>query len=164
VPGIEQPMLHDVRLRRRRKRNRVLVECVPVEELLVSRMGRELATCPIVAHRSLKTYSDLTEMGFTPEQLDAMSGLGDTFMWNIEAQTRNPAINAFQQSPITMDESQNRVVFNECYVHIDKDGDGIAELHKTCIVGLSVLHDEVVDEVPMAILCPDPEPHMIIGN
>jgi hypothetical protein len=32
------------------------------------------------------------------------------------------------------------------------------------MVGETVLHDEVVDEVPIAILCADPEPHMIIGN
>lgn len=163
---MQQPMQHDVRVRRHKKTSRALVECIPVEELLVSRLGRDLKTCPLVAHRSLKTYSDLTKMGYDVEALRTMmSGLGDTFMWNVEAQTRNPAINAFQQNPMSNDESQQRVVYNECYVRIDKDGDGIAELRRVCMVGQTVLADEVwEDEVPMAILCPDPEPHMIIGN
>ena len=165
-PPPPPPMLHDVKVRRRRKKGRVKVECVPVEELLVSRDGRDLDNCLLVAHRSLKTYSDLVKMGYDPEQLDDLSdGIGDTFMWNIEATTRNPALNAFNQLPNTNDESATKVVYNECYVLIDKDGDGIAERRRVCMVGNTVLHDEVVeDPVPMAILCPDPEPHMVIGN
>jgi hypothetical protein len=27
-----------------------------------------------------------------------------------------------------------------------------------------ILHDEVVDEAPFAVFCPDPEPHMVIGQ
>src|SRR5215475_6915951 len=159
------PALHDVRIRRSRKKKRVKIEAIPVEELLVSRTGREVPTCPLVAHRKIVTYSDLTKMGYDPDQIrDSLSGLGDTFMWNVEAQTRNPAINAFQLMPNTNDESATKVVYNECYVQIDKDGDGIAELRKCCMVGQTVLHDEVVSETPFAILCPDPEPHMIIGN
>jgi hypothetical protein len=50
------------------------------------------------------------------------------------------------------------------YVRIDRDGDGIAELRRVCMIGQTVLADEVWDEVPMSVLCPDPEPHMIIGN
>src|SRR5215471_17519391 len=34
---IPQPMMHSVRLRRSKKRNKVRIECIPVEELLVSR-------------------------------------------------------------------------------------------------------------------------------
>jgi hypothetical protein len=141
-----------------------VVECIPVEELLVSRTGREISTCPMVAHRSVKTYSDLAKLGYDPEQLDLMSGLGDTFMTNTEAQARNPAVNAFQQQFAVNDPSATRVVYNECYIQIDRDGDGIAERRKVCMVGNTVLHDEVVDSTPIAILCPDPEPHMIIGN
>jgi hypothetical protein len=163
-PPPPPPMLHDIRVRRRYRKERVTVECVPTEELLVSRDGRDLDHCLLVAHRSLKTYSDLVKMGYTADQLDNMSGLGDVFMWNVEAVTRNPAINAFNQMPSSNDGSATKVVYNECYVLIDKDGDGIAERRKVCMVGNTVLHDEVVNEVPFAILCPDPEPHMIIGN
>jgi hypothetical protein len=158
------PRLHDVRIRRHKKRNRVKVECVPVEELLVARAGRDIQTSPLVAHRSLKTYSDLTKMGYDPELVKNVSGLGDTFMTNYEATVRNPAINAFSQMYDINDESSTKVVYNEAYIRIDKDGDGISELRRVCMVGETVLHDEVIADVPMAILCPDPEPHMIIGN
>jgi hypothetical protein len=158
------PMLHDVRIRRRVKRNKAKVECLPPEELLIARDARDVPSASLVAHRKIMTYSDLIKLGYRPEQLDNMSGLGDTFMWNTEAQARNPAINAFQQSTVMNDESQTKVVYNEAYVRIDKDGDGIAELRKVCMVGETVLHEEVVSETPIVILCPDPEPHKAIGN
>jgi hypothetical protein len=164
MPPMPPPMLHDVRIRRRRKRNRVKVECVPPEELLVSRDGRDLDTCRLVAHRSLKTYSDLCKMGYDPEDIEGINGLGDSFMFNLEAQTRNPALNSFNQMIDSTDESATKVTYNEIYLLIDKDGDGIAERRKVCMVGTTVLHDEVVEEVPIAILCPDPEPHQILGN
>jgi hypothetical protein len=159
----QPPQIHDCKVRRRRKRNRVKVECLPVEEFLVSRNSRDLETSPLTAHRSLKTYSDLTKMGYDAEQIENISGLSDTFMFNTETVTRNRSISPSQQLEIN-DESATRVVYNEIYITIDKDGDGIAELRKVCMIGGTVLHDEVVDEVPFAILCPDPEPHMVIGN
>jgi hypothetical protein len=161
---IKPPRLHDVRVRRHRKKNRVKVECVPVEELLVARAGRDIATSPLVAHRSLKTYSDLVKMGYDFDRVKEISGLGDTFMTNYEATVRNPAINAFSQTFDINDESATKVVYVESYILIDKDGDGIAERRRVCMVGNTVLHDEVTNDVPMAILCCDPEPHMIIGG
>src|SRR5215468_3744408 len=123
---MQPPMLHDVRLRRRTKRKRVKIECLPLEEI--------------------------------------GGGRGDTFMWNIEAQSRNPAVNAFTMSQTMNDDSATRVVYNEAYITIDKDGDGIAELRRVCMIGSKVLHDEVVDEAPFVVFSPDPEPHMAIGN
>lgn len=160
----QPPTLHDVHVRRRKNKSRALVECVPPEELLVSRTSRDLKTSPLIGHRSIKTYSDLVKMGYDLDQIKEVSGLGDSFLTNAEAQTRNPAINAFQQSPDINDESSTKVTYVEAFIRIDKDGDGIAELRRVCMIGSTVLSDEVWDEVPMAILCPDPEPHSVIGN
>ena len=158
------PMLHDVKIRRRRAKGRVKIECMPVEEFLCSRTARDLDTAALIGHRSIKTFSELVAMGYDPDKIEEVSGLGDTFTLNYEAQARNPAINAFLQTPDINDESATKTIYNEIYVRIDRDGDGIAELHKVCMVGSAVLHDEIVRDVPMCVLCPDPEPHMIIGS
>ena len=64
------------------------------------------------------------------------------------------------------DPSMRRILYVESWVRIDKDGDGIAELRKVCSIGNShhILHDEIATDVPFAFFCPDPEPHMIIGQ
>lgn len=123
----QPPTLHDVHIRRRKNKSRALVECVPPEEMLVSRTSRDLKTSPMIGHRSIKTYSDLVKMGYDLDQIKEVSGLGDSFLTNAEAQTRNPAINAFQQSPDINDESSTKVTYVEAFIRIDKDGDGIAD-------------------------------------
>ena len=170
-PGLPAPqappqpiLLHDVKVRRRAKKGRVKIECMPVEEFICSRTARDLDTAMLVGHRSLKTMSDLVAMGYDAEEIEESMGLGDTFVLNYEAQARNPAIQGFLQTPDINDESSTKVVYVEAYVRIDRDGDGIAELHKVCLVGGKVLHDSIVRDVPFAVLCPDPEPHMIIGS
>src|SRR5215471_3534401 len=49
---MQQPLENDVRIRRQRKKNRVKIECLPPEELLVARDGRDIYTSRLVAHRS----------------------------------------------------------------------------------------------------------------
>src|SRR5580765_455326 len=77
------PTLHDIRIRRHAKKNRALVECVPPEELLVARDGRDIRTCSFVAHRCRKTFSDLVKMGYSHEELEEAGGGSDTFMTNL---------------------------------------------------------------------------------
>ena len=157
---------YDVRVRRKKPKNRVVIESVPPEEFLIAREARDLDTAAYVGHRSLKTMSELVAMGYDREEIEEHAGQGDTFSINYEAQTRNPAIMSFMNHADNPDPSMRRVLYVESYVRIDKDGDGIAELRKVCSIGNSfhVLHDEVATDVPFAFFCPDPEPHMMIGQ
>jgi hypothetical protein len=156
----------DVKIRRRKPQNRVVIEAVPPEEFLIAREARDLDNAAYVGHRSLKTMSELIAMGYKKEDIEAYAGQGDVFAINYEAQTRNPAIMSFMMHADNPDPSMRRILYVESYVRIDKDGDGIAELRKVCSIGNAhhVLHDEVATDVPFAFFCPDPEPHMIIGQ
>ena len=157
---------YDVRIRRNIPRNKVVIEAVPPEEFLIAREARDLDHAAYVGHRSLKTMSELIAMGYKKEDIEKYASQGDVFSINYEAQTRNPAIMSFMMHADNPDPSMRRVLYVESYVRIDKDGDGIAELRKVCSIGNShhILHDEVATDVPFAFFCPDPEPHMIIGQ
>jgi len=168
MTGMEQPPIEKlyVRIRRSRPKNRVVIEAVPPEEFLISRDARNLDTAMYVGHRSLKTMSELVAMGYDRKEVEEYAGQGDVFSINTEAQTRNPAILSFMNHADNPDGSLRRVIYVESYVRIDKDGDGIAELRKVCSIGNAhhILHDEVATDVPFCVFCPDPEPHMIIGQ
>lgn len=157
---------YTVRIRRKIPRNRVVIEAVPPEEFLIAREARDLDNAAYVGHRSLKTMSELIAMGYKKSDIEKYASQGDVFSINYEAQTRNPAIMSFMMHADNPDPSMRRVLYVESYVRIDKDGDGIAELRKVCSIGNShhILHDEVATDVPFAFFCPDPEPHMIIGQ
>lgn len=156
----------EIRIRRKRPKSRVVIEAVPPEEFLISRDARDLDKAFYVGHRSLKTMSELVAMGYDREEVEKFAGQGDVFSINTEAQTRNPAILSFMNHVDNPDQSARRVVYVESYVRIDKDGDGIAELRKVCSIGNAhhILHDEVATDVPFCVFCPDPEPHMIVGQ
>lgn len=157
---------YDVKIRRKVEKNRVVLESVPPEEFIISRDARDIDTAFYVGHRCLKTVSDLVAMGYDRDEIEEHAGQGDTFVLNYEAQTRNPAIMSFMNRSDNPDQTLRRVLYVESYVRIDKDGDGIAELRKVCSIGNAhhILHDEVATDVPFAFFCPDPEPHMVIGQ
>jgi hypothetical protein len=52
----------------------------------------------------------------------------------------------------------------ECYIKIDINGDGIAELRKIVYAGNEILDDEECDLVPFHSLCPIPIPHKFFGQ
>lgn len=162
-PSNPQPM-YEVKIRRRKQKQRAVIECIPPEEFIISREARDVATASYVGHRSLKTISDLVEMGYDLEEVETLGTSDETFYRvNLEAITRNPAINQFS-TDTGPNAGQKRVVYVEQFIRIDKDGDGIAELRKVCSVGYHILHDEIADEATFAVLCPDPTPHMVIGQ
>lgn len=160
------PPTFDVRIQRIVSKNRIVVECIPPEEFIIARDARDVETASFVGHRSYKYVSDLVAMGFEEEEIVAHMGGGDTFHMNYEAQARNPAVAAFQSNFDNADDAMRRVLTYEGYMRIDKDGDGIAELRKVIAIGEAchILEDEIVDEAPFALFCPDPEPHMVFGQ
>lgn len=161
-----QIVTYEVKIRRHIPKNKIVLETVPPEEFLIARDARDLDNAAYVGHRSLKTMSELVAMGYDREEIEEYAGQGDVFSINYEAQTRNPAIMSFMMHADNPDPSMRRVLYVESYVRIDKDGDGIAELRKVCSLGNAhhILHDEIATDVPFAFFCPDPEPHMIIGQ
>ena len=168
-PMTGQPSpLFDVQIRRRIENKRQVVQCVPPEEFLIARNARDLDTADYVGHRSLKTLSELVEMGYSREEIEEHGNSSSSFELNLEAQTRNPALRDWMggSTDTSVDPSMRRYEYVESYIRIDRDGDGVAELRRVCTIGEAsyILHDEVVDEVQMAVICPDPEPHMVIGS
>jgi hypothetical protein len=168
-PMTGQPSpLFDVQIRRRVDKKRQRVECIPPEEFLIARNARDLDTADYVGHRSLKTLSELVEMGYDREDIEEHGNSSSSFELNLEAQTRNPALRDWMggSSSTSADPAMRRYEYVESYIRIDRDGDGVAELRRICTIGEAsyILHDEVVDEVQMAVICPDPESHMVIGS
>lgn len=150
------------------KTKRQKVECVPPEEFLIARNARDLDTADYVGHRCFKTMSELIEMGYDREVIEEYGGSSGTFELNAEAQTRNPGLRDwFGGSEATdTDPAMRRYYYVESYMRIDRDGDGIAELRRICTIGgaAHIIHDEIVEDVKFAVICPDPESHMVIGS
>lgn len=128
---------------------------VPLEEFRISPDARDPDDAAYVAHASVRTLSELREMGFddvddlqgdiSPDQLMQSRG-NDDFLHN----DRSGAM--------------RKVVLFEEYARFDANGDGIAE--RLCIhrVGNDVLRIEEVDYQPFVIYCPFPMPGRLAGQ
>lgn len=159
--NIPVPELHDVTVRRTRKRGRIRAEAVPPEEILISRGARSFSEAEVVAHRVELTTSDLVAMGYDEDLLEEI-GNSDALRSNEERLTRHPE----ELSSEDADPRQKRILYTEAWMPLDVDGDGLAELRKVCCLGdqYKVVNVEFARFVPLADFCADPEPHRAIGN
>ena len=152
-------------IRRKVVTPRFVVECIPPEQFLIDNEATSIKDSIFVARRKLTTISELVAMGYPREIIEENAGTGG-FEMNNEVITRNPADQSFFGLSLGNDETTDKVFYVESYIRVDKDGDGIAELHKVCTVGNGsyILHDEIVEDIPFSLLCPDPTPHTIFGQ
>ena len=162
----ETPASYDVTIRRVKAKDQVVIEAVPTEEILISRYARDLHSSPYVAHRMIKTVSDLVAMGYDKEEMEQYAGSGsevDAESYELE-QARNPYAD-FTGVDRTDSNSKN-VLYVEHYVFYDLDGDGIDERVRVCTVGngLNIVNTTAWDDLPITLFCPDPEPHTSIGS
>lgn len=158
-------MLFDVTCRRKREGGRIRVENLPPEEFLISRDAKAIEDARFVAHRVSRTISELRSMGYPDSKLDQI-GNGDTdALLNMERIERMAWDDeqAGIRPEVGMDEAQRMVWVAECYLRVDADGDGIAELRRIVKAGNAILENEIVDVAPFVAICPIPLPHRFFG-
>ena len=163
----EIPASYDLTIRRLKPKDQVCIESVPPEEILISRHARNIETASYVAHRMIKSVSDLVAMGYDPEEIEQYAGYGGSALdpeSYEEQEARNPFDNMVY--PDRNDAGGKDVYYVEHYLYYDFDGDGIDERIRVCTAGdgLHVLNVEPWDELPICMFCPDPEPHTAIGS
>ena len=163
----EIPASYDLTIRRLKPKDQVCIESVPPEEILISRHARDIETASYVAHRMIKSVSDLVAMGYDQEEIEQYAGYGGSALdpeSYEEQEARNPFDNMVY--PDRHDAGGKDVYYVEHYLYYDFDGDGIDERIRVCTAGdaLNVLNVEPWDELPICMFCPDPEPHTAIGS
>lgn len=156
---------YDLNVRVTRRSGKIKLMNVPPEEFLVNRHATSLDDAYFIAHRTTMTVSDLVAMGYDKDEIEEHAGSGDldvdrertTRFQDLEAGTgRDPS-----------DPSLREVVYYECIMNVDFDGDGIAERRRICAIGdggTHILHNEPFDHVPFAVVTPIMMPHRLIGR
>jgi len=156
---------YDLSVRVTEREGKIKVINVPPEEFLVNRRATSLDEAYFVAHRTTMTVSDLVAMGYDREEVEAHAGLSDLDVdeertnrfQDLEANTGTDAA----------DPTLREVVYYECIMKVDYDGDGIAERRRICAIGAEgthILHNEPFDHVPFAVVSPVLMPHRLIGR
>ena len=152
----------EVKVKKIKKYGCVRIENVPPEEFLISKAARDIETSPFVAHRKLMPRSDLIAMGYDEDLVYELPSYDDlTF-----SQERIARFDAGEQpdEQQSLDPAMQTVEVYECYIRIDEDDDGIAELRRIIYCGSEILEDKECDYIPFHSICPIPIPHKFFGQ
>ncbi len=165
IGDVPVPKLHNVIIKRFTEGGKVKIENVPPEEFLIERNAKTIEEANFVAHRVMKTRSELIEMGFDQEVVESLP-TSNNMILNDERLTR---LSDIDESPINQspDNSTADIEIYECFVKVDMDGDGVAELRKVVVAGDSgytILENMPCDGIPFCSLTPIPMPHRFYGR
>ena len=161
---IDKVSLHDVVIHRTKLYGRVRIDPVPPEEFLIERRCKDIDSANFVAHRVNKTKTELIEMGYHPDVVYSLpTGDGETY--SEDKFVRHQNID-FGRGESTGDKSTDMVLIHECYIRMDADGDGRAELIKACVAGdgKKLLDVTEVDTIPFISMTPVIMPHRFHGR
>lgn len=156
---------YDLTVRVTRKEGEIKVINVPPEEFLVSRHCTSLEDAHFMAHRTSLTVSELVAMGYDRDLVEKYAG-------ESELDTDREVSNRFQDIEAATgvdpaDPTLRSVIYHECIMNVDFDGDGIAERRRICAIGsdgAEILHNEPWDHIPFAVASPILMPHRLVGR
>lgn len=155
-----------VRVKVKRKSGKIKVANIPPEEFLINRRAVDLEDAHFVAHRTSMTVSDLVAMGYDREVVERHAGTGSDLDIDEERSVRYQDLEA-NTGIDAADPTLAEVVYYECYMKVDHDDDGIAELRRIVAIGdggTEIISNEPYDHIPFAVVSPILMPHRLIGR
>ena len=178
--SVEEHMVYrNVRLRKRINKSKVKIENIPPENFRISRDAKSIDDAVFVGIQTDMTRSEIRK--YWPdvaEKLDEDPGTWDELGHNEQwlgnsrysediAARKFVTGQEYWQGSVSQDlfplEANREVTVTECWIHVDRDGDGIAELKHFIIAGNHILYEEDVDMIPLASISPIDIPHEFYG-
>lgn len=170
TPQGPQPIaVFDVKIKATRKKGKVVCVPVPPEEIRVSRKCRgPLNESVFVEHVTRKTRTDLIEMGMPRGFVNTLPAYTEHDS-NSETLARDSVTDESDNHGMSYnDKSMDEIEYCECYLKVDYDGDGIAELRKVVTVSDKIPPgeewNEEIDCIPITGGVPKRIPHRHIGE
>lgn len=153
-PMMQEVLVHDVVFKRTRKRGKVSILPVPPEEFLINRDHNTLSVkdAAFVAHKVDRRVSDLIAEGYDRKTVEGLASEDSTSDTTEAIARRNLSDEYTAMS--RNDKSMRKVKVYECYIRVDYDGDGIAELRKVTYAGSEILDNEECDRIPFEAITP----------
>lgn len=162
--------LYDVKFTRQEEQGRIRFLPVPPEEFLYTPTARTVSAtnwvpgvAQMVGHRTEMTRSQLRDLGISEDDIRQYAFPDASLDTNVEEIARQDNV---VRPDIGVSEANRTALYIEAYPYLDYDGDGFAELRKIVMLGSAfhIVSNEPCARRPFAVLCPDPEPHTVVGQ
>ena len=169
----------NVRLRRKIDKSRIKLENIPPENFRISRDAKSIDEAVFVGVQTDMTRSEIRknwpdvaeDLDKNPESWNELGHmeqwLGNSRYSEDIAARKFVTGQEYWQGSVSQDlfplEANREVTVTECWIHVDRDGDGVAELKHFIIAGTHILFEEDVDLIPLACLSPIDIPFEFYG-
>ncbi len=164
--------LYDVVARYRSNDGRARFDSVPPEELVWSPSARGIGDAMLIGHVRDVPADMLRSMDDLDQDI-VEANAGDSSEARLRSEPDNVRRIDDGAAPIsredTRDDATEQTQYAELWARVDVNGDGIGELRLFKCVGSEwrIANGDgwgaLTDEVPISFLCPEPEPHAIMG-
>lgn len=158
---------YTLKIKRQLERKQVLLECVPRSEFRIHPDAKCMDDSPIVAHVTTKRRGELIEAGYDKATIEALSAADGADLLDLDdGDEDRRAIGTTAQG---YHPSIDEIEVAECYIRVDYDGDGVAELRRVIMAGgrgeENIIANEPWDDmVPFGDLVAEREPHQWEGR
>lgn len=162
----QQIPVHDVTIRKKEETGKAKICVIPPEEFLISPKAYShfAEEAPMVGHVSMKSYSELIEMGVSKKDLEEAGPSSQGNLSDQEKNARDNRLGNFRSDSDEVDPSLRMYRYYETYPLVDFDGDGVAERRRVCLINKTkITHNEVTDHIPLSWWSPKVMPHEAIG-
>ena len=169
VLGEVAPASHSIKIRRKSKVGRVVVGTVAPEDFFIDRRARFLDEATFVADRNRYTASDLSALGYSKKVIDSIPAFDEEDFSTeklLREQIDDADFGGGHADHGAFDPSRKEFWLYDCYIRVDRNGDGISELVRCLAAGSGtyvILEEEEVEDFPYAPLVPIPMPHRFFG-
>ena len=163
----------DVRIRKRIDKSKVKLELVPPENFRISRDATDISDAQFVGIQTQMSRSEIRK--YYPDVVDNIDfeNMHDTSWLGSAKYSQDVAARkavtgqeywqgSVEQHEIPLEANIN-VNVTECWIEVDRDGDGIAELKHIMTIGNHIIYEDDVDEIPLASIVPIDIPFEFYG-
>ena len=170
-PDVELTYVN-VRIRKRLDKSKVKIELIPPENFRISRDSSCITDAQFVGIQTDMSRSEIRK--YWPEVDIDFSNIGEGESWNGSTKYSQDVAarkevtgqeywqGSIEQFKMPL-EANIEVTVTECWIKVDRDGDGIAELKHLIVIGNNIIHEEDVDSIPLASIVPIDIPHEFYG-
>jgi hypothetical protein len=159
----------DVRLRRKIDKSGVKLRNIPPESFLIDRAASSVTDATFVGIVTEMTRSDIrrtwSDLNIDLDEIgEEATTRASSFSYEAFARKDSAGIqNWLTNSDEDEEEANISITVVECWIRSDRDGDGIAELKHVIKAGDTILEEDDVAYVPVAVLNPIEIPHEFYG-
>ena len=153
IEMVDNIPVFDIKCKVTKSKKKLNVLSIAPEEFRINQMHNSvsLSDARFTAHVMYRTRSDLVKMGYDKEFVDDLpsdpiNNIARNYRFTMQGEDTS------SEGGVSDDTSQDLIELSECYMHLDINEDGIAELVKVTCAGwdnpTELLDIEEIDEIP----------------